>query len=54
MKRVFFWLSILFTILTIVGVVYVLSTGGKGNAGYAVIPMLLTFMCQVAYRGKRK
>ncbi|WP_197079428.1 hypothetical protein [Desulfosporosinus sp. I2] len=34
-------LSNVFGILTICGAIYVLATGGKANAGYAVIPMVL-------------
>lgn len=34
-------LSNVFGILTICGAVYVIATGGKANAGYAVIPMVL-------------
>ena len=30
-----------FAVLTICGAIYVIYTGGKANAGYAVIPMIL-------------
>ncbi len=34
-------LSVIFAVLTICGAIYVIYTGGKANAGYAVIPMIL-------------
>lgn len=33
-------LAIIFGVLTILGAVYVFYTGGKVNAGHAVIPMI--------------
>lgn len=40
MKKIFAVLSIVFTGLTFLGAAYVLYTGGKADAGFAVIPML--------------
>lgn len=37
-------LAIFFTILTICGAVYIFYTGGKANAGFAVIPMLFSLI----------
>lgn len=37
-------LSIIFAALSICGGIYVLYTGGKANAGYAVIPMILSLL----------
>jgi hypothetical protein len=37
-------LSIIFAALTICGAIYVFHTGGKANAGYAVIPMILSLL----------
>ena len=45
MKKILLGLSILFTILTFVSAIYVLKSGGEGNAGYAVIPMIFTIAC---------
>jgi len=33
-------LSVIFAVLTICGAIYVIYTGDKANAGYAVIPMV--------------
>jgi hypothetical protein len=35
-------LSVIFAALTICGAIYVFYSGGKGNAGYAVIPMIFS------------
>ena len=45
MKKILLGLSILFTILTFVGAIYVLKSGGEMNAGYAIIPMIFTIAC---------
>jgi hypothetical protein len=34
-------LAVVLGLLTICGGIYVLSTGGQANAGYAVVPMVL-------------
>lgn len=33
-------LIVIFGVLTICGAIYVFYTGGKANAGYAIIPMI--------------
>ena len=38
MKKILLVLSAIFTVLTFVGAIYVLVSGGEVNAGYAVIP----------------
>ena len=40
LKKILFMLSILFTILTFVGVGYVLLNKGQVSAGYSAVPML--------------
>jgi 1,4-dihydroxy-2-naphthoate octaprenyltransferase len=37
-------LSVIFAVLTICGAIYVFYTGGKANAGYAVIPMIFSLI----------
>ena len=49
-KKVLLVLSIVFAILTFCGAGYILYTGGKTNAGYACVPMLIEFICLVEYR----
>jgi len=39
-------LSIIFGVLTICGAIYVFYTGGRANAGYAVIPMMFCLIFQ--------
>ena len=50
MKKIFLILSIFFTVLTFVGAIYVLTNHGTVNAGYAVIPMVLTIACFSVYK----
>jgi len=50
MKKIFLILSILFTVLTFAGAIYVLVNHGTVNAGYAVIPMIFTIACMGVYR----
>lgn len=45
-------LSIAFGILTICGAVYVLVSGGKVNAGYAVVPMVISLVLDSIHRSK--
>ena len=49
MKKLIFLLFVVFIILTFVGVFYVLSNKGMVNAGYAVIPMVLSIACLNIY-----
>ena len=48
--RILLVLSIVFTILTFVGAIFVLTSSGTANAGYAVIPMAITLACLAGYR----
>ena len=49
-KKLFFILSIIFIILTLAGAVYVLTSNGKINAGYAVVPMSMALACFSMYK----
>lgn len=53
MKKIALALSIIFIILTFVGVGYILYNGGKVNAGYAVIPMVFALASIAFYRNKK-
>lgn len=53
MKKIAFVLSIIFTVLTFVGAVYVLINHGQVNAGYACIPMVLAIASHVGYKVKK-
>ena len=55
MKKLLLILSIAFNVLAIVGGIYVLTSNGTANAGYAVIPMVIGLSCLAghrAYKGK--
>lgn len=52
MKKIILAFSIIFTILTFIGAGYVLYHGGKTNAGYAVVPMVLALAGIAACRNK--
>ena len=57
MKKLLLILSIIFNILAIAGAIYVLTSNGTANAGYAVIPMLIGISCLTghnAYTNKKK
>lgn len=43
-------LSIIFTIMTFAGAIYVLQSHGREYAGYAVIPMLISLVCIIGYK----
>lgn len=53
MKRLLLVISIVFIILTFMGAGFVLWNQGRVNAGYAVIPMVLSLVFLAAYRGKK-
>ena len=53
MKKAALALSIIFTILTFVGAGYVLCNGGKVNAGYAAVPMVLALVSITFYRNRK-
>lgn len=42
--RVLKVLTVIFGILTICGAIYIFYTGGRANAGYAVIPMIFCLL----------
>lgn len=50
MKRILFYLSLVFVGLTFAGAVYVIGSGGTYNAGYAVVPMAAAIACAGLYR----
>ena len=54
MKKVLLALSILFVVLTMAGAIYVISSEGEVNAGYAAIPMVLALASLAGYRGCKK
>ncbi len=49
-KKLMLVLAIVFAILTFCGLAYIFSTGGKANAGYACVPMVLELICAGSYR----
>lgn len=50
MKKVVLIFWVVFTVLTFVGAGYVIFNGGRVNAGYACVPMALTFIPMGIYR----
>lgn len=57
MKKLLLILSIVFNVLAIAGGIYVLTSNGTANAGYAVIPMVIGLSCltgHTAYKKKEK
>ncbi len=50
MKKLLLILWITFSILTIAGAIYVIVSGGKVNAGYAVVPMVIALASASGYR----
>ncbi len=53
MKKIYLILGIIFTIITLIGVGYVLLNHGEVNAGYACIPMVFTITFIAMYRAKK-
>lgn len=51
-KKILLILTIIFTILAIMGIYYVLSNNGQVNAGYAVVPSVFAIICSVSYKKK--
>lgn len=49
-KKLFSLFAILFAGLTFCGAIYVLSTHGEANAGYACVPMVFCIASLTAYR----
>lgn len=55
MKRLMFVLALIFSVLTLCGAGYVLSTEGEANAGFAVVPLVLALGCSSYWRmGNRR
>ena len=54
MKKLLLILSIIFVVLTFVGAIYVLTSNGTANAGYAVVPMVIALACFSWYRSYKK
>lgn len=55
MKKVLAVLSIIFSIISIIGAVYVIFTKGKVNVGLAVIPMIFALvLCSIYTAFSRK
>ena len=50
MKKLLLVLWIIFSVLTVVGAIFVLTSNGTANAGYAVIPMVIALACIAGYR----
>ena len=50
MKKLLLVLAIVFIVLTFVGAIFVLTSYGTANAGYAVIPMVIALACLAGYR----
>lgn len=49
-KQILLIISIVFFFLTFVGAIYILTSNGTANAGYAVIPMVIVLACLASYR----
>ena len=54
MKKLFLILALLFTILTFAGAIYVLTSKGEANAGFAVIPMVLSLGSFSLYKAHKR
>ena len=54
LKKILFVLSIFFTVLTFVGVVYVLLNKGQVIAGYSEVPMLFAALFITTYNKAKK
>lgn len=52
--KLYLILSIIFSILTFVGIFYVLANKGMVSAGYSVVPMLFAIIFIGAYRNNKK
>ena len=53
MKKLLLIFSIGFCLLTFAGAIYVLVNHGTVNAGYAVVPMVLSLACSSGYQAIR-
>lgn len=54
MKKLLLILSIIFAVLTVVGAIYVITSDGTANAGFAVVPMVFCLTCSGGYRGYKE
>lgn len=54
LKKILFVLSILFTVLTLAGAVYVIIKGGQVSPGYSVVPMVWSCIFTSSYRKVKK
>ena len=54
LKKILFVLSVVFTILTFVGVGYVLLNKGQMSAGYSAVPMLWAVLFITTYNKIKK
>lgn len=54
LKKILFVLSILFTVLTLAGALYVLVNKGQVKAGYAAVPMVWSCAFTSAYNKVKK
>ncbi|MFI3141159.1 MAG: hypothetical protein R3Y27_02490 [Clostridia bacterium] len=54
MKQFYLIMSIIFTVFTIVSIFFVFTSDAQLNAGYSVIPMLITLSFSSAYRHQQR
>ena len=54
MKKLYFTLFLIFTVLTFAGAAYVLINRGEPNAGYACAPMALAIASGTLYQNKKE
>lgn len=54
MKKTLMYLSILFTVLTLLGALAVIISGGKLSPGCALIPLICTLVCNSFARHIKK
>ena len=54
MKKILLVLTLIFTVLTFAGAIYIISSRGEVNAGYSVIPMVFTLIFMMGYRNWKK
>ncbi len=50
MRKILLVFSIVFTVLTLAGIVYVLVSHGQKNAGFAIIPAVFTIAFVTAWK----
>lgn len=52
-SKMFLVLSLIFTVLTLLGATYVLMSDGRESAGYAIIPMIFGIIFIFLWRRNR-